>query len=339
MKKAELHRSVFEKKQNKKLLCVDVEAKAALPHTFFEVLKEPKKAIENAEVAYEKTKMVESDKILFVESNFLEVLVPSIFGAKIHEAPGGFIDVRPIFNDIYETEDVNITDIFSGEMENAIKHLTYLKENAPEYFYLSPTRQLSPLDCAIVLCGGEFYTELYAEPELATAFMEKICDVTIKVSKEFKKLINQPIDECITPRGYLFGGIRLTGDSVVNLSPNMIQKIMCPLYKRFEEEFSSVMLHYCCMPAPSAHVAPALAEGGGITWVDNWQGYKTILKEEDYLRTDIGICTDIDKNLILSGDILKDEFFTIDRPLVSSTRCATVEEGKAVYEKWQEYFG
>ena len=338
MKKMELHKSVFKKEINKKLLCVNVSA-APLPYTPYQAANDPQKAIDNAIILNENSRKVESDKIPIVENDFVMDLLPSIFGGKVYEAPGGRTDVKAIFNNIYETENINITDIYVGEMEKAMTHLTYLKKNAPDYFYVSPSRPLSALDCAVVLCGGEFYTELYSEPELAISFMKKINDVAIKIVKELKKIVNQPLDECATLRGYIFNGIRITGDAVVNLSPAMIKEFMCPLYKKFEDEFSSVMLHYCCTPAPSAHVMPALKEGGGINWVDSWQGYKTLLKEEDYLRTDMGICTDIDKNLILSGDILKDEFFTIDRPLVSSTNCETVDEGKAVYEKWCEYFG
>jgi len=110
---------------------------------------------------------------------------------------------------------------------------------------------------------------------------------------------------------------------------------MCPFYKRFEKEFGSVMLHYCCTPAPSTHVASALVSGGGVKWVDNWQGYKTLLNEQDYFRTDIGICTDIDKELILSRAINDMPFYNIKRPLVSSVSCDSVADGQLLYEIWR----
>lgn len=334
--KYELNKEVFSKGNKRKLLCVNAPTDNPRPYTNYEALLDPQKCIDNYINAFKNTIEVGSDMIPFVESNFLEVLIPSIFGAETHVSPGDLIDVKPIFTDIYETEKIGEIDIFSGEMENAIKHLTYIKENAPEYLYVNPTRQLSPLDCAIVLFGGEFYTELYAEPELALAFMDKITDVTIKVIKEFKKVINQPLDEMITPRGYLFNGIRLTGDAVVNLSPAMIEEIMCPMYKKFEKEFGSVMLHYCTTPAPSTHVLPALINGGGVSWVDNWQGYKTLLKEEDYLNTKMGICTDISSDFVLGEEIKDDKFFTIERSLVASSGCTSVEHGKKVFGKWNE---
>lgn len=336
--KAKLYKDVFNRKTSYVPLTIKVTADSR-PYTNFEAMREPQKAIENAESTFKYARQVGSDVIPFIESNFMEVLIPSIFGAKVHEAPGGFIDVKPCFESIYETEKITEADVYSGEMENAIRHLEYLRDNAPSYLYKSPSRPMSPLDYAVVLCGGEFYTELYAEPELAVSFMEKIADATIKTIKIFESIINQPSDECMTPRGMIFPGIRLTGDAVVNLSPAMIEDIMCPMYKKFQAEFGQVMLHYCCAPAPSAHVIGALARGGGVQCVDNWQGYKTLVKEEEELQTEIGICTDVDKDLILSGEIKTIPFFNgVQRPLTVSTKCDTVDEGRRIYEKWLEIY-
>jgi len=148
-------------------------------------------------------------------------------------------------------------------------------------------------------------------------------------------MVNQPLDECVTIRGLSFAGIRLISDAIVNLSPKMIIDVMCPVFKRFENEFGSVMLHYCTVPAPSHHVVPALIKGGGVVAVDNRQGYKTLLNEEDYLQNRIAVCTDADKNDILNGDILKDEFFSYkERPLSVSVFVDSVDEGKKVPDVW-----
>lgn len=338
MSKKLLHANVINRKTNYVPLLVSVIQPNPKPYTAFDAMRNPEYAIENSNNNFEFTKQIDSDIVPHIESNFMECLVPSIFGSETHCSPGGLIDVKPKFKDIYETEKINITDIFTGEMENAIKHLQYLKANAPEYLYLNPTRPMSPLDYAVVLCGGEFYTDLLAEPELALNFMEKIADVTIKTIKYFKQIIEQPLNECATVRGLIYPGIRLTGDAVVNLSPTMIKELMCPIYKKFEEEFDKVMLHYCCLPAPSNHVIDALAIGGSINCVDNWQGYKTLIGKNE-LQTDVSICTDVKSDEITSGEIWNNPFFTLnDRPLIVSTRVNTVDEGKQVYEIWRDQY-
>ncbi len=279
---------------------------------------------------------VGSDLIPFVESNFMENLVASIFGAETHFAPGGLVDVRPFISDITETADMQVDDIMNDVMEQAIRHLEYVKAHTPDWLYVTPSRPMSPLDYAVIMRGGAFYMDLALEPELAVSFMEKIADVTIKTIHCFKEIIGQPLEECLTPRGLVFPGIRLTGDAIVNLSPAMIEDIMCPLFGKFKKEFGRVMLHYCCTPAPSQHVAGALAKGGVIDCIDNWQGYQTFFNGDE-LQTQLGVCTDVDKELILNGTLFHDPFFCLkDRPLTVSTRADSVEEGKRLVERFWE---
>jgi len=55
------------------------------------------------------------------------------------------------------------------------------------------------------------------------------------------------------------------------------------------------MLHYCCLPAPSGHVLPALAERDGIRCADNWQGYDTYFNKEQkgLLQDKVSMCFDL----------------------------------------------
>ena len=336
----ELHLKVFNREVNYIPLLVNVKPKVDVPcFTEYEKMQDPKKALEQRIAIFRETKKVKSDIVPFIESNFIDVLIPSIFGSEIFNVPGGSSSGKLLYNDIYETEKIYINDIFRGEMENAVIHLEYLSKNAPDYFYVNPPRPMSPLDYAVVMRGGEFYLDLITEPELSINFMEKINEVTIKTAKYLKKIINQPMDECVTIRGLFFPGIRMTGDAVVNLSPEMIESIMCPFYKKFKKEFGNVMLHFCCTPAPSTHVAPALAKGGGICAVDNWQGYKTMFDEEDYNQETLAVCTDVNKNEILSGKVFGDLFLmNRKRPLFVSTNVESAEEGKKVYDIWQDHF-
>ena len=334
----ELHYKVINREITYKPLLVNVKPKKPIPgYTVHDMMRDPTKALEHRIAALSETIKVKSDFIPFVESNFIETLIPSIFGAQVHVAPGGSVDVRPCFKDIHETENIRVDDIFRGETENAVRHLEFLKNNAPDYLYISPTRPMSPLDNAVVLRGSDFYADLLAEPELSIGFMEKIADVTIETIKCFKRIMNQPLDECLTIRGHYFPGIRVSGDAVVNLSPAMIENIMCPFYKKFGREFGCVMLHYCCTPAPSTHVAPALAKGGGISAVDNWQGYKTILNREDYFQETLGVCTDAKKEDILDRKIFNDEFVMFGgRPLIVSVNVDSADEGLEVYDIWRK---
>ena len=243
-----------------------------------------------------------------------------------------------IFDDLETPLEMGEIDLYGGEMENALGHIAYLRENAPDWLYVNPSRFMAPLDYAVILRGGDFYYELYEEPERAIAFLEKLADVTIQAIQLVKQAAGQPMDAFMTPRGYLYPGIRLIGDAVVNLSPAMIEEIMCPLYRRFQRVFGRVMLHYCCTPAPSTHVLGALKRGGGVDCVDNWQGYETLVPPELETQADIGICTDIPKDWILNGHVENTPFFTVkERVLASSTKCSSVEEGREIWAAWNRF--
>ena len=189
--KKEKMKKVFLGESNYVPLGVNLRG-AESPYTVAQAADDPKKALLNAENQWKSARLINSDIIPFIESNFLESLVPSIFGAKVHIAPGGSIDVYPAFEDIYDTENIHIDDIFNSEMEKALKHHEYLFKNAPDDVYVTTSRVMSPLDCAVVLRGGDFYMDLLTEPELSMEFMNKITDVTVRVLKELKKAVNQP---------------------------------------------------------------------------------------------------------------------------------------------------
>lgn len=286
----------------------------------------------------------ESDFVPFVESNFLECLVPSLFGATAYESAGGFIDVKPVFSDAEELEKLKVPDLMGGMMPMALEHLRYVKDHAPEWLAVQTSRMLSPLDAAVVMRGGDFYLDLAAEPEIAVHFLDVLTETTIRVIKLMKDVIGQPYHEGITIRGLHFPGLRITNDAIVNLSPAMIQEMYFPCLKKFKAEFGYLMLHYCCKPAPSGHVLPALAQGNYVTAVDNWQGFQTFFqKEEDMLQEKIAICTDLPFETLMNFEDYAKEtpFFSQvhrkgGRGLTISTCAPSVEEAKRLWKKWQK---
>lgn len=285
-----------------------------------------------------------TDRVITIESNFVESLVPSMFGGNITKAPGGIIEVKPFADSM---EELLNTDISDGQLEEAKEHLLYLKRNIPEDVHLSMTRFMSPLDYGVVMRGGEFYMDLLCEPELCMEFMEKVADLSIKTMKEFKDLMGEPYEKQITAAtGFWFHGTRLTGDSIVNVSPDVIKNMLCPVFDRYKKELGGVMLHYCCTPAPSGHVLPTLAECDSVRCVDNWQGVDTYfdeagtgrLQDKVSMFADFPIeeVSDIEK--FLSRDIFSKVKRNGGRGFVVRTDAENVDEAARLYDKWREYF-
>jgi hypothetical protein len=182
------------------------------------------------------------------------------------------------------------------------------------------------------------------EPEICHKFLDVITETTIGVAKILKGVANQELDDGLTVRGLYFNGIRLTSDAIVNLSPAMIEEFYFPQVKKFKDTFGNVMLHYCCLPAPSGHVLPVLTKSDYVLAVDNWQGYKTFAnKEEDILQDKISICTDLSYEEVVGFDELynKEPFFNVvkrkcGRGITITTIAPSVEEGQKLYDEWKQ---
>ena len=310
----------------------------------WESMHDPQRHIDTYLHNNEQNIKLPTDRELLVESNFLESLIPSMFGAVMYESAGGLIDVKPIIGDIEEAEGLTVSD---GQLNMALEHLRYLKKHTPENIKVAITRFMSPLDYAVIMRGGDFYLDLLVEPEKSVAFLNNIADVTIKTLKYFKNELQEDYREQVTQaRGIYFRGVRLTGDAIVNLSPDLIKTVLHPLYERFKEELGGVMLHYCCLPAPAGHVLPTLAQCGSVRCVDNWQGYETYFNKDQVgvLQDKVSMCFDLSIEEVENVEKLMEQPLFRDvkrkggRGLVVMTTTDDLERSKKAYENWKNYF-
>ncbi|MHB8962338.1 MAG: hypothetical protein ACYC5K_04215 [Saccharofermentanales bacterium] len=316
-------------------------------YTLWDGMNNPQKTIDHFLSANENSMKIRSDWVPVIESNFLESLIPSLFGAQVYQSPGGLVDVRAFIDDISDTVKMQADDLMTGQTEDALLHLRYLREHPIENVKVLMSRFASPLDYAVMMRGGNFYLDMMTDPELAKEFMAKIADVTIRTIRLFKSEMKEADDTQVTIRGFHFPGIRLTGDAVVNLSPVMIRDFMYPLYSRFAEEFGSVMLHYCTSPAPAGHVLPALADCPGIRCVDNWHGYNTFFNKnrEGILQDRISVCTDLSLDQLgdIHGLLTGDPFFSAvprkgGRGIAATVVAEDIESGQDLFDRWTDYF-
>lgn len=336
---------VFEGKSDYIPLIVKV-AGGKPPHTQWESSHDPKLAIDDFFTRCSSTMKVKSDWIPNLESNFIQSLIGSFWGAKKFNANDGSLDIMPILYSSHQGAYGDI-DTDNEDMAFALQHLEYLKNNIPDGVTPTMTRFLSPLDNAVVMRGGEFYLELLSEPKAAMDFLMRITNITIETALKFKKQLNDQLKRSVTNRGIYFPGIRLSGDAIVNLSPDMIKSIIYPLFDKIAEVFGSVMLHYCCTPAPSGHVVPALSDCKSVTAVDNWQGYHTFFdnNETGIAQTHTAVMTDLSSDIVSNPKtLMKDNPFFSDVPrkngraIVVTTAVTSIDEGQSIYDNWRNYF-
>ena len=345
IEKAQMHIDVLDGKTDYIPLVINIAPNRKMGITPWEAMHDPKKQIEAFLVNNENNLLFPTDRTVSIESNFLECLIPSMFGAKIYSSPGGWVDVHTCIDALEDFENIEVTE---GVLKQAEEHLLYLKNNVPENVHVAMTRFMSPLDCGVVMRGGDFYLDLLCEPELSMQFMEKIARVSIDTMKHLKKVLGEPDHiQMNATTGYWIKGTRLTGDSIVNVSPDVIKNMMAPIFNIFKEELGGVVLHYCCTPAPSGHVLPALTECNGVVRaVDNWQGYKTFFNEkgDGMLQDKVGMFADFPYAEVSSVErFMEHDLFSKvkrkgGRGFVVRTKATTLDEAKRLYDDWQNYF-
>ncbi|MCK9479141.1 MAG: hypothetical protein M0R40_06530 [Firmicutes bacterium] len=341
----QLHYDVLDGKTDYVPLIINTAVAEPINLTPYESMQSPEKHMQAA--LHNRVNDIEfpTDREIVVESNFLEALIPSMFGAQMHISPGGWIAVKPCFEELPDADELQIG---KGLLDEAKLHLLKLKELCPENIRLAITRFMAPLDYAVVMRGGDFYMDLLLEPEKSMRFLNKIAEITIETLCYMKNLLDEDIHEQVTAaRGLYTRGTRLTGDAVVNLSPKDIEQFLIPSCRLFRKTLSGLMLHYCCLPAPSGHVLPTLAKFPDvIDAVDNWQGVGAFFNKdcEGLLQDKVAMCFDIsydeafDVDKLMEKPIFKDVPRKGGRGLFVGVNSPNLEASKRLYCKWQDYF-
>jgi len=341
----QMHYDVMAGKTDYIPLMINMERNDEKPITRWEATYNPQKLIDA--VCYNRSMELEfpTDRVVTVESDFQETIIPCMFGATPCEMPDGNIDARPILASIDEAENLQIN---YEPLERALEHAKYLKANAPDNLNVAVTRFMAPLDYAMVMRGGDFYMDLILEPEKCVKFLNRILDVTLDSIKYLKNAVNEDYREHITAnkRGICIRGTRMSGDAFVNLSPAMIEEIVLPLFKRVREELGGLFVHFCTTPFPAWHVMPTLAKNPGIVdGVDNWQGYASFFNNDtDALQDKVSMCFDVDFEQVenieafMQLPLFRDVKRNGGRGIFLATSTDDIEKAKRLYDRWRRYF-
>jgi hypothetical protein len=242
--------------------------------SLWEAANDPGKALDRGLVMLEGRHGTVAGWIPVIANPYGDILVPDLFGARTTEVPG--LDSKPMcypcVDSLSEALRHPPKSLDTHWVEQARRTLSYLGEQAPEDVYVLAPSMYCPLDYALNMRGGDFLMEMLLEPRAAYDFLSLLTELTIELIQEFKRLLNEPEREMVTIRGHCFPGIRLACDSVVNLSPQMIEEFMFPLFERFEKAFGPVLVHCCTEPAEAGHVFSTVEKCPAVMGFDSWQG-------------------------------------------------------------------
>lgn len=272
------------------------------------------------------------------------ICVPSLFGAKVIKLDGSEPICSQCIDDIGSVLKKSPPAVKGPVIDRMLGDVRKAQDILEKFgFMLSFPVTSSPFDLAQLMVGEEFFIEMVHNPAGAKEFLFYLADLCIDAARLVKREMSQGDKDYLTNRGMYFPGYRLPCDSIVNYSPQMLREFVLPVLDRFCDAFGPLCIHFCTEPSPSGHILPVLLESESVLAVDNWQGPDVFIRKDApaALQDKIAVVGSLD----LSDAEKMDTFLKSDpvrmvprengRGLVMATAVADVEEGKRVYEMWQ----
>lgn len=301
------------------------------------------------------TLAVGSDLLPLVAINHLgDAVVSSMLGAEqfMPETMGATLqDVGPapltVFSSIEQVAQMEKPSLDAGIVPQVERFLTYYRQRLPGWVHVVTPMPSGPFTMAMMLRGSDFLLDLKDNPQLCHKLIEMCTRLQVEVELNFRGLTGESLTEHVTNFGVLGVGLRLGDDSIVNLSPSMIHEFCLPVVNLVNSVCGGVgHIHFCSLiHSRFEHVYPALAATEQVTVVSSQFGWEYYQEHVEELRGRLAVES-------FYGDAYRyvcgkygsfgawaDQFvprFKDESGLVLYCQVESVEEGRRVWESWQQ---
>lgn len=102
-----------------------------------------------------------------------------------------------------------------------------------------------PFNLGFHLRGEQLYLDVYDDPEFVHAFLGWISAMYVAASKNYKKILGEPLDEGYYWNWRLRGGVRNVDDNSVLLGPDMYEEFVKPYNDKSFGPFGGGAHHFC----------------------------------------------------------------------------------------------
>ena len=216
------------------------------PHyTFLEQQADPEKML--YEMLWEILSWARSgsDAVLSVRAYYLRTF-ESAFGMEVERSEESHAYVREFLpaEQVYDLEPGNVFE--RGMFPMAAACIEVMKERLPEGVHIFPGDTGGPLSLAEALRGNEIWYDFYDRPDDVRALIRRCTALCKEAAYWYKGKIGDPRHQ--TYHGSLFqakGGVRVVGDSIVNISPEMHREFVIDGIEEIFAEFDGGWFHSC----------------------------------------------------------------------------------------------
>jgi hypothetical protein len=228
-------------------------------------------------------------------------LIPSLFGAEITvptdqvKATAAEIGpwIFPALKNIKNVDKISAPKIPSNLVSESEKIMKYYQDNLPKWVKVVSPSKIGSFSIAELLRGSEFYLNLAKDIDRCKRLMNLCTESVIEVEKYLRAVVGQNDSEFYSEYGIAGLGLRLGDDSIMNISPDMIGKIVVPELEKIADAFGGkVYVHFCSLDnSRSEHVYDALLDVPFIFAVSSQFGFEYYERNINRIKNKLAIET------------------------------------------------
>ncbi len=240
------------------------------------------------------TLAVGSDVLPAIGINHLgDALVTGMFGAEqfMPEQGGAMLqDVGPtplaVYDAIEQVADVDVPSLEAGVMPQVVEFVRYYREHLPPWVRIAAPMPTGPFSTAAELRGSAIMMDLFDQPDLCRRLLDLCAQTQINVERAARRITGEPTDQHVTNFSIASPGWRIGDDTIINLSPDMIEQFCLPVYAKCRRAFSAVgHIHFCTLEhSRYDHMFPVLARSEDVSIVSTQFGHEYYAEHLDELR-------------------------------------------------------
>ena len=222
-------------------------------YEYNEAFNEPAKMLLNELQPIYEGENFQDNRVNVIRANYGVGIIPSLFGCKIIQKDNELPWVKPItsIEGVKKIINKGVPDFNSDLLVKVNETQEYFKDklnkypNLKECVHIGLPDVLGPFNLAGTMLDEKLYIYLYSHVEIIKELLDLLTQTYIKFALYQKKIIGEPLSS-----GYYFGcrlsgGIKISEDYGLAVSPKMYEEFCLPNNVKVAEKFDGFTLVVC----------------------------------------------------------------------------------------------
>lgn len=245
------------------------------------------------------TLRVGSDILPVIGINHLgTAVIPSLFNACFQMPARTLATLQengptplPVLNSIKDVSRLAKPSLQNGILPQATDIARYYRQNLPQWVSVGAPAPGGIFSTAMELRGTDFLTDIIDEPELACQLLNMCAELRLETELYVRQAIGASSDKKYTNFGICTPGLRLSDDSICNISPQMIKTFFLPFLKIVSKGFGGRgHVHFCSLPGSRfEHIYRAFAEADDVQVISSQFGFEYYAEHLDEIRNRLAV--------------------------------------------------